>query len=103
MIGYAHDIIIFRYLEKHPEQRFHPVFKWFRQWCKGECSHREAFSLIVRSDRKLPAVVSASYVRSQMRPNLDSARRVIGGSRRNVCRPVPHHKIALPLAAIVSG
>lgn len=52
-IGYWRYILVYRHLEKCPEQQFYPLFRYFESWCQDENRHGDFFKVLLRSQPKL--------------------------------------------------
>lgn len=52
-IGYWRYILVHRHLEKNPEYRIYPLFRYFENWCQDENRHGDFFKVLLRSQPKL--------------------------------------------------
>lgn len=52
-IGYWRYITIYRHLEKNPEHRVYPLFRFFESWCQDENRHGDFFAAVLKSQPQL--------------------------------------------------
>jgi len=52
-IGYWRYITIYRHLEKNPNFRVYPIFRFFESWCQDENRHGDFFAAILKSQKQL--------------------------------------------------
>jgi len=52
-IGYWRYITIFRHLEKNPNYRVYPIFRFFESWCQDENRHGDFFAAVLKSQKHL--------------------------------------------------
>ena len=52
-IGYWRYITIYRHLEKNPECRVYPLFRFFESWCQDENRHGDFFAAVMKSQPQL--------------------------------------------------
>jgi len=52
-IGYWRYITIYRHLEKNPNFRIYPIFRFFESWCQDENRHGDFFAALLKSQQHL--------------------------------------------------
>ena len=52
-IGYWRYITIYRHLEKNPNSRLYPIFRFFENWCQDENRHGDFFAALLKSQPQL--------------------------------------------------
>jgi magnesium-protoporphyrin IX monomethyl ester (oxidative) cyclase len=52
-IGYWRYIVIYRHLEKNPNFRVYPLFRFFESWCQDENRHGDFFAALLKSQKPL--------------------------------------------------
>ena len=52
-IGYWRYITIYRHLEKNPNFRVYPLFRFFESWCQDENRHGDFFAALLKSQPSL--------------------------------------------------
>ena len=52
-IGYWRYITIYRHLEKNPNFRVYPIFRFFESWCQDENRHGDFFAALIKSQKHL--------------------------------------------------
>lgn len=52
-IGYWRYITIYRHLEKNPNCRIYPLFRFFESWCQDENRHGDFFAALLKSQKHL--------------------------------------------------
>ena len=52
-IGYWRYITIYRHLEKNPNFRVYPLFRFFESWCQDENRHGDFFAALLKSQKPL--------------------------------------------------
>lgn len=53
VIGYFRYINIYDHLQKNPDKRYHPIFKYFGGWCQDELKHGDFIGLQLLAQREL--------------------------------------------------
>lgn len=52
-IGYWRYITIYRHLEKNPNWRVYPIFRFFESWCQDENRHGDFFAAVMKAQPQL--------------------------------------------------